>query len=84
MSNSRGSPGGSDGKESPCNAVNWGSLPGSERSPGEGNGNSLQHFAWRILWTEEPGGLQSVGSQRVKHGWVINRSSHVSNSAILP
>ena len=23
--------------------------------------------AWRILWTEEPGGLQSTGSQRVKH-----------------
>jgi len=24
-------------------------------------------FAWRIPWTEEPGGLQSIGSQRVKH-----------------
>ena len=24
-------------------------------------------LAWRISWTEEPGGLQSVGSQRVKH-----------------
>ena len=24
-------------------------------------------FAWRILWTEEPGGLQSTGSQRVRH-----------------
>ena len=24
-------------------------------------------LAWRILWTEEPGGLQSVGSQRVRH-----------------
>ena len=24
-------------------------------------------LAWRITWTEEPGGLQSVGSQRVKH-----------------
>ena len=26
-------------------------------------------FAWRILWTEEPGGLQSMGSQRVGHDW---------------
>ena len=26
-------------------------------------------LAWRIPWTEEPGGLQSVGSQRVKHDW---------------
>ena len=25
-------------------------------------------LAWRILWTEEPGGLQSMGSQRVRHG----------------
>ena len=37
-----------------------GSIPGSGRSPGEGNGNSLMHssiLAWRIPWTEEPGGL---------------------------
>ena len=26
-------------------------------------------FAWRIPWTEEPGGLQSIGSQRVRHDW---------------
>ena len=26
-------------------------------------------LAWRILWTEEPGGLQSTGSQRVGHDW---------------
>ena len=26
-------------------------------------------FAWRILWTEEPGGLQSMGLQRVGHNW---------------
>ena len=25
--------------------------------------------AWRILWTEEPGGLQALGSQRVRHDW---------------
>ena len=27
--------------------------------------------AWRISWTEEPGGLQSMGSQRVGHGWEL-------------
>ena len=27
-------------------------------------------LAWRIPWTEEPGGLQSVGSQRVRHNWI--------------
>ena len=36
-------PGGSEGKESACNAVNPGSIPGSGRSPGEGNGNPLQY-----------------------------------------
>ena len=29
-------------------------------------------LAWRILWKEEPGGLQSMGSQRVGHDWAIN------------
>ena len=39
-----------------------GLIPGSRRSPGGGNGNPL-HFAWEIPWTEESGGLQSVGLQ---------------------
>ena len=43
-----------------------GSIPGSGRSPGEGNGNPLQYSAWRIPQTEEPGGLQSMELQRVK------------------
>ena len=37
-----GFPGGSDGKASVCNAGDLGSIPGSGRSPGEGNGNPLQ------------------------------------------
>ena len=36
-------PGGSDGKESACNAGNLGLIPGSGRSPREGNGNPLQY-----------------------------------------
>ena len=36
-------PGGSDAKESACNAGDPGSIPGSERSPGEGNGYPLQY-----------------------------------------
>ena len=38
-----GFPGGSDGKESACNAGDPGSIPGSGRSPGEVNGNPLQY-----------------------------------------
>ena len=102
-------PGDSDGKASAYNARDLGSIPGSGRSPGEGNGNPLQYswaslvaqrlkhlpamreswvrslgwedplekemathssiLAWRIPWTEEPGGLQSTGSQKVRHNW---------------
>ena len=42
---------------------------GSGRSPGGGNGNS-SILAWEIPWTEEPGGLHSMGSHRVGHDWV--------------
>ena len=38
-----GFPGGSVGKESSCSAGDWGSIPGSGRSPGEGNGNPLHY-----------------------------------------
>ena len=38
-----GSPGGSDGKKSACNAGDLGSIPGSGKSPGEENGHPLQY-----------------------------------------
>ena len=44
-------------------------IPGLLRSLGTGNGNPLQ-FAWKIPLTEGPGGLQSMGLQRVRHNWV--------------
>ena len=44
----------------------------SERSPGEGNGYCSSILAWRIPWTEETGGLQTVGSQRVRRDSVTN------------
>ena len=55
------------GKESTANAADVGLIPGSARSPGERNANQLQYFAWEILRTREPGGPQSMGSQRVGH-----------------
>ena len=33
-------------------------------------------LAWRILWTEEPGGLQSIGSQRVGHDSATTTNTH--------
>ena len=46
-----------------------GSIPGWARSPGEGKDYHSSALAWRIPWTEEPGRLQSTGSQKVGHGW---------------
>ena len=54
-------------KESACNTGDPGSIPVLGRSPGEENGNPLQIIAWRIPWTEEPGGLQSMRSHRAGH-----------------
>ena len=57
-------PGGSDSKASAYNKGDLGSVPGLERSPGEGNGNPLQYSCLEIPWTEEPavcGGHKRVG-----------------------
>ena len=43
---------------------------GREDSPKKEMATSI--LAWEILWTEEPGGLQSMGSQRVGHDWVTS------------
>ena len=51
-------------KESLAKAADAGSIPGTGRWPGEGNGNDSNILAWEIPWTEEPGGLQSTGSQK--------------------
>ena len=45
-----------------------GSMSGLGRSSGGGRGNPL-HLEWRFPWTEEPGKLQSMGSQRVVYEW---------------
>ena len=42
-------------------------IPGSGRSPGGGHGNPFQYSCLKTLWTEEPGGLQSIALQRIRH-----------------
>ena len=58
------------GKESACQAVDSGSIPGSEEPPEEETATHSSILAWRIPWTEEPGGLQSMGLQRVRYDLV--------------
>ena len=65
-----GFPGDSVLKESACEAGDAagvaGSIPGSGRSV-EGEMTTHSSITWEIPWTEEPGRLQSMGSQRVRH-----------------
>ena len=60
-----GFPGGSDGKESACNAEDAGSVPGSGRPPGGGNGNPLQYSCLKNSTDKEPGGYSSWGHKEL-------------------
>ena len=81
-----GFPGGSEGKKSACNVGDTRSIPGSGRSPREGNGYPLQYslekamapnsstLAWKVPWMGEPGRLQSMGLWRVRNDWATSLS----------
>ena len=61
---------GSVGKESACNVRDTGdssSIPGLGRSPGGGNATYSSNLTWKIPWTKELGGLQSMRLQRIGH-----------------
>ena len=67
---------GSELKNPPANTEDVGSIPGSGRFPGGVNGNPLQYSCLEIPWTEEPGGLQSMGLQRVEHNLATEHADH--------
>ena len=75
----KGFPGGSAGKESACNAGDLGLIPTFGRSPGEGNSYPPSILIRRIPWTEEPGGLQSMGSRRVLACWPLPKTHIISS-----
>ena len=54
-------------KNLPANAGDLDLIIRLRRSPVEGVATHSSILAWRILWIEEPGGLQSIGLQRVRH-----------------
>ena len=62
-----GLPDRSDGKESVCNAGDPIRSLGQEDPLENGMATYSSILAWRIPWREEPGGLQSVESQKVGH-----------------
>ena len=47
----------------------WVQSPGQEDSLEKEMATHSNILAWKIPWTEEPGGLQSMGSQRAGHNW---------------
>ena len=57
----------SEGKETACNAGDPGSIPGQEDPLEKEMAIPSSILAWRIPWTEKPGGPQSIWSQRVGH-----------------
>ena len=67
----RGLPCGSDGKESACDEGHLGSIPGSGRSPGEGNGNSVflpgKSHGWRSLVGYSPWGCKDSDKTERNH-----------------
>ena len=72
-------PGSSDSKESAYNAGDPGSIPGSGKLKKEKATHS-SILAWRIPWTEEPGRLHSMESQRVRHDQVTDTFTSTSVS----
>ena len=62
-------PCGSAGKEFACNAGDLGLIPGLGDPLEKEMASCSSILAWGIPWTEEPGGLQSVGLQTVRHDW---------------
>ena len=57
---------------------------GQEESLEKGMATYSSILAWRIPWTEEPGGLQSMGSHRVRHDWVTDTYTYTHTPVFMP
>ena len=77
-----GFPCGSDGKEFACNVGDLGSITGLGRSPGEGKGNPSQYSGLENPMDRGARWSKSMGSQRVRHNWIINYSTYLYNYKI--
>ena len=68
-----------DSKASACNTGDTGLVLGSGRSSGEGMATHSSILAWRISWTKEPGGLQPMGSQRIRCDCATNTHTQLTH-----
>ena len=62
----------------------WVQPLGGEDALEEGMATRSRMLAWRMPWTEEPGGLQSTGSQRAEHDLAIERAHMYFNIVSTP
>ena len=65
-------------KNTPANTGNVGLIPGQEESLEQEMATQSSILAWEIPWTEKPGGLQSMGSQRVGYD-LVTKQYHICN-----
>ena len=79
---SQGFPGGLDGKNLPAVQETWVGSLGQEDLLEKGVAIHPLILAWRIPWTEEPGGLQSIGSQ--SQTWLCNSHTHMNLDSSFP
>ena len=80
----KGFPAGSVVKNRPANTGDTGSIPGLRQSLWVGDPTTIQiashssTLTWKIVWTEEPGRLQSMGSRRVGRSWALSTVAAMS------
>ena len=75
-------PGGTSGEEPACQyrrPETWVQFLGQEDPLEEGMATRSSILVWTIPWTEEPGGLQSIGLRRVRHNWKDSACTHYSH-----
>ena len=70
-------------KNPPASAGDSGLIPGSGRSPGDGNGNPPQDSCLENSWREEHGGLQSMVCKRVRHNLETKQQQAYSIFSII-
>ena len=68
-------------KNLPTMQETWVRSLGQEDPQEEGMATHSSILAWKIPWTLEPGGLQPMGSQNVRHGLATTKQQHILTSS---
>ena len=69
-------------KNPPAMQETWVRSTGWEDPLEEGMATHSSILAWRIPWAEKPGGLQCIGSQRIRHNWAIKQQHSIDRHTV--